>query len=743
MRESKESEAASLQSENNTDYVGHPVGIENQQSHMMLEQAYSDIEAMLQSDIDLHDKEKYATLLLWDFAGDEEFYHTHQTFLSPDAIYLVVTKLNEADDKKAQDLFRFWMDSIHCYSKIDEMKNEYEDNTRIRDNFHPPVVIVGTWKDAVKSEKEKIEDACRKNLLRYTDNMAQDERSHIRHAVFISNTEDNNSVFQQIRQDILKFAKTNRTWNTDYPLKFIQLEKRLQEKKKELPIITFKELKHISTETSEPLRYEELILFLKFHHEIRALVYFEDLPDYIILDPQWLSDAFKCIVTAKEFRAASIQNQQLWKEFYHKGKLHEAVLEDIFQNEENIFYEHKEHILNVMEKFDIIIRPIKPGKILETMQIAIMEYEVAEVGVLQQDEGPNTSQRVIALFRGTAVFELKKTSKLTKLLITTCPNIILIQILEFGRKSILERGMYKHIADFVTDEINKIISTRFKMTNVKFEKKWDCGQTKPESVIASNDFSAEEITEYYCDKCRTTHEFRDEWSDLQGKALCSSEEITETNVRPETTRINQIIATKVRCFFKTEVHAFSNVFEESTRPGNSTGLTKEEFNFAKMGMIVLNILTNVLYDLLKQDKTFVRTRSDCDITYLYSEQRRINKHTPSNGWGGLWHSIQSTDISIGDDIERIRLTRNEIFHSETFKIDEKRYTDLCKILDDLLSRFDLQNKPVKLYIYHFNEIVAKTISEEEVKVVHRQIEHIKSEMAIEVEIEHEVNVAPQ
>ncbi|CAG2234850.1 unnamed protein product [Mytilus edulis] len=61
-----------------------------------------DIETMLKSNVDLHDKEEYATLLLWDFAGDEEFYHTHQTFLSPDAIYLVVTKLNEAGDKEAQ-----------------------------------------------------------------------------------------------------------------------------------------------------------------------------------------------------------------------------------------------------------------------------------------------------------------------------------------------------------------------------------------------------------------------------------------------------------------------------------------------------------------------------------------------------------------------------------------------------------------------------------------------------------------
>lgn len=66
------------------------------------EQAERDIKTMFESSVDLLDKEEYATLFLWDFAGDEEFYHTHQTFLSPDAIYLVVTKLNEAGDKKAQ-----------------------------------------------------------------------------------------------------------------------------------------------------------------------------------------------------------------------------------------------------------------------------------------------------------------------------------------------------------------------------------------------------------------------------------------------------------------------------------------------------------------------------------------------------------------------------------------------------------------------------------------------------------------
>ncbi|CAC5379937.1 unnamed protein product [Mytilus coruscus] len=45
------------------------------------------------------DDEEYASLSISDFAGDREFYNTHQTFLSEEAIYLVVTTLNETDDE--------------------------------------------------------------------------------------------------------------------------------------------------------------------------------------------------------------------------------------------------------------------------------------------------------------------------------------------------------------------------------------------------------------------------------------------------------------------------------------------------------------------------------------------------------------------------------------------------------------------------------------------------------------------
>ncbi|CAG2188897.1 unnamed protein product [Mytilus edulis] len=130
--------------------------VTSQQPNQSLEQAKMDIETMLKSSVDFQDKEEYATFLLWDFAGDEEFYHTHQTFLSQDAMYLVVTKLNEADDPNAQALFRLWIDSIHCYSRLEEQKIVSDDKTTTSDDLDPPVVIVGTWKDAVTLEADTV-----------------------------------------------------------------------------------------------------------------------------------------------------------------------------------------------------------------------------------------------------------------------------------------------------------------------------------------------------------------------------------------------------------------------------------------------------------------------------------------------------------------------------------------------------------------------------------------------------------
>ncbi|CAG2202681.1 unnamed protein product [Mytilus edulis] len=239
------------------------------------------------------------------------------------------------------------MNSIHCYCRLDDQQNKPDSNTAKIDEstetqetniLDPPVILVGSHKDKVRLSKgEKIEIEYKKKIQSYVKDVSDDACGHIRSEYFISNTKDDDGVFQKIKQDILNLARGMKSWNKEYPLKFIQLEKCLQERKKGLsiPIITLKELEQISLETPMPMNAEELMLFLKFHHEIRALVYFEDLPEFIVLDTQWLSDAFKCIVTAEKFQSdiSRYRMKDKLKDLNLRGILHSEVLEDIFKNE--------------------------------------------------------------------------------------------------------------------------------------------------------------------------------------------------------------------------------------------------------------------------------------------------------------------------------------------------------------------------------------------------------------------------
>lgn len=412
-------------------------------------------------------------------------------------------------------------------------------------------------------------------LHAYANDVSVEACRHIRddYKFCISNTDDDQSVFQQLRRYILKLARTLKTWNTDYPLKFIQFEKLLQEVRKGCPIISFQQIEKLSSDTPKPLNSEELSLFLKFHHETRALVYFEDLPEYIILDTQWLSDAFKCIVTAEQFQyeTMTFKNKEKWNDLNQRGILHSEVLEDIFNKEKNVSA-HQDHILKVMEKFDIIISSTlsdhnatdeKPCYYIPCMMkidpdfdiykmfnvtektckrsswfcvkfsflpphlmnhlIASLcrSYNVAELAasnkLKKQTVINKQGKRQIAIFNGTAVFELQKNTKLQKVLVTTCSNLIQIQVWEFKTGARIHKGVYNDFANFVQVEINKIISTRFMMTNLKFDIKWECGLTKPEMVTGSNDFSDEQNEEYYCETCTKTHIFNDEWSKFQNK----------------------------------------------------------------------------------------------------------------------------------------------------------------------------------------------------------------------------------
>ncbi|CAG2228548.1 unnamed protein product [Mytilus edulis] len=142
--------------------------------------------------------------------------------------------------------------------------------------------------------------------------------------------------------------------------------------------------------------------------------------------------------------------------------------------------------------------------------------------------------------------------------------------------------------------------------------------------------------------------------------------------------------------------------------------SNKEFNRLKMGIIVLNILADFMYDRLTLDGQHLRARKDYDISMLYNKHRNLNIHRPSNSnnrhyspWGGTWQDIQNTDTAIGDDIERIRLIRNELHHSTTYELDDTRFIELCNIIHEMVRRFDQHNKPKVMYTKRVKEILSK------------------------------------
>ncbi|XP_063417379.1 uncharacterized protein LOC134699912 [Mytilus trossulus] len=522
-----------------------------------------DLTAMLQFSVNLHDSQEYATLLFWDFAGDEEFYHTHQTFLSPDAIYVVVTNLSEVDDKDAHDMFELWMNSIHCYCTLEHEKNRPAGTTD--EMKSPPVILVGSHKDKVMpTEEKKIETICGEKLKAFLDGVSLAARSHIRYIRYISNRTDNDDIFREIRKFILELATSMQTWNTDHPLKFIQLEKCLQEKKKKLhiPIISFDDIQDISNKLSKPLKKEELKLFLEYHHATRALIYFEDLLKFIILDTQWLSHIFKCIVTTEKCQSEFLNckmNQEL-DDLHNKGILQITLLDEIFKDKTNVLHQHvghKDEILKVMEKFDIIIpatedgvgkKPLYyvpcmvkrkpegdiydminattdkckkstwlcfkfeflPPHLINHLIASLINYGVAKVASSQQKEPQ------LCLFKDTVVFQLKNTQSM-KLLVMAGANVVKIQVLDFRdiNENMDDESIFLTIARNVTEKLKNIVYSRFKMSNVSFKTKWECGLITPELVKEYHDFSRDNTEDYRCEICESHHRFKNEWAKSQ------------------------------------------------------------------------------------------------------------------------------------------------------------------------------------------------------------------------------------
>ncbi|CAC5370505.1 unnamed protein product [Mytilus coruscus] len=186
---------------------------------------------------------------------------------------------------------------------------------------------------------------------------------HIRKSYFLSNTvpEKYKTEFENLRKTIFEVAGNIPKWGDYLPTRWIVLEKEIDRQiaeKKEL-VIPYEEAKQLANMSSFPISEieSELDSFLKYEHEIGNLIFFDDIKNYIILEPKWLVDIFKCFVSPLQFQEHFVEMTE-WKKLESTGILPDSLIKKLFKKVPGFdSVKHTQFALQVMEKFDIIVKP--------------------------------------------------------------------------------------------------------------------------------------------------------------------------------------------------------------------------------------------------------------------------------------------------------------------------------------------------------------------------------------------------
>lgn len=128
------------------------------------------------------------------------------------------------------------------------------------------------------------------------------------------------------------------------------------EKEKKQKIISREMLSMWNNAISKDLQMTdtEISDMLLFFHTVGMLLYFDEdnLKETIILDIQWFSDAFKCIIAYDVDKEVSDKDRT---RFLYTGELNDRELEELWERErKNEYNKHKKKILPYMEQLGLL-----------------------------------------------------------------------------------------------------------------------------------------------------------------------------------------------------------------------------------------------------------------------------------------------------------------------------------------------------------------------------------------------------
>ena len=310
--------------------------------------------------------------VIWDFGGQSVFYDTHPIFLTEKAIYILTCdlscdpyqkadtpvkkgryrKIQDNDCEKTNfDYLDFWMSSI--YSLVTNNTDRQEPSSS---ETLPAVFLACTHADepytTERNPSEEIFGALRDKIY----------GSLLKDFFVVDNTKsgsnDECEGVKNLRQAVLSVAAELPQMKVPIPLKWLRYEKVLYLLMREegLARISIKDARKIASDKCGIDDDEIFRTVLDFLHDQKVLINFDESPGLermVILNPQWLVDVFKEVITFKGFNHNDENVEGLWCEFEESGILKRELLDHVwkrFIDDQNTC----ESLIEMMEKFSLL-----------------------------------------------------------------------------------------------------------------------------------------------------------------------------------------------------------------------------------------------------------------------------------------------------------------------------------------------------------------------------------------------------
>ncbi|XP_061187344.1 uncharacterized protein LOC133195502 [Saccostrea echinata] len=483
--------------------------------------------------------------------------------------------------------------------------------------------------------------------------------------------------------------------------------------------------------------------FLKCFHDNGLLLYFEveKLREHAVLDIQWFAKAFSKIIADKNHINKDCKTRLIkeWKSFNKTGELRDKVVDALWEDEP-LYLKHKSEIMSYMEKLQMLVPLESFGAVSkgdmswyvpcmnkkqfkanfcedmwECSSILCYRFTSFAIFVFYRlvaycisflrwnvtTDGDH--EGTLCLYQTAAVFDHNEHT----VVVGTCSDEIQLQVLRI-RPLAVDIEVSNEIGESVEHAIEKLTET-FIDTNI-FHKGFKCQNI----ICCGNDLS---------------FTLESELSKIKAE---------ETQCKCQLQKKHLINVQKTLGFWEKRKMSVSSTLMASGQ--DLEGQTR----FAKLGMATNDVLNKAYRDILEsevlpcdiennvnslsnkkrmnlklnpdQEDLLKKAKNsgykDFDISLTYKFIRNICSTIPKPTKGKWGEEPAAGEVTVGDDVERIRSIRNRLTaHVNSASTPQTEFDDTWSTMSDICQR--LETFTGKKYLDNLNDIKTLILRKED------------------------------